>query len=175
VRTASDPDIVGREAEIQALRDFLDQIPHKFAALVLVGDAGIGKTALLKAAVSSAKEHDYLVLSCGLAEAETRLSFAGLADLFLDAIDDDVRGSLPEPQRQALDVVFSYRTPGRPRSTSERSRPRSSRRCERSHRLQSVIEAYTLAFASLVAGSGAGGLQRIADRLGIEERRGVLG
>jgi DNA-binding CsgD family transcriptional regulator/Cdc6-like AAA superfamily ATPase len=113
VRAASDPVIVGREAEVQALRGLLDQIPHGFAPLVLVGDAGIGKTALLHAAMASARERDYRVLSCHPAEAEARLSFAALADLLVDAIDDEVRGALPEPQRQALDVVLLLQSPAK--------------------------------------------------------------
>lgn len=113
VRAASDPEIVGREADLQALGRLLDRMPHGFAALVLVGDAGIGKTALLSAAVASARERHYRVLSCGPAEAEARLSFAALADLLVDAIDDEVRGALPEPQREALDVVLLLQSPGK--------------------------------------------------------------
>ena len=97
MRVASDPVIVGREAEVQALRGLLDQIPQGFAPLVLVGDPGIGKTALLHAARASAWERDYRVLSCHPAEAEAPLSFAALADLLVEAIDDEVRGALPEP------------------------------------------------------------------------------
>ena len=110
---ASGPDIVGREAEVQALRGFLDQVPHGFASLALVGDAGIGKTALLHTAVASAKEREYRVLSCRPAKAEADLSFAGLADLLIDAIDDEVLSALPEPQRHALEVVLLLQSSGK--------------------------------------------------------------
>jgi DNA-binding CsgD family transcriptional regulator len=113
VLAATDPDIIHREAEVQALRGLLDQMPHGFASIVLVGDAGIGKTALMSAVVASARELDYLVLSCRPAEAEARLSFSALADLLVDAIDDEVRGALPEPQREALDVVLLLQSPGK--------------------------------------------------------------
>jgi DNA-binding CsgD family transcriptional regulator len=113
VRAASDPEIVGREADLQALGGLLDRMRHGFAALVLVGDAGIGKTALLSAAVASARERHSRVLSCRPAEAEARLSFAALADLLVDAIDDEVRGALSEPQLEALDVVLLLQSPGK--------------------------------------------------------------
>jgi hypothetical protein len=131
--TASGPDIVGREAEVQALQRFLDQLPDGLASLLLMGDAGIGKTVLLQAAMSSAEEHGYRVLSCRPAEAEAHLSFVGLADLLVDAIDDELRSVLPEPQRHALDVVLLLQSPGKHRSTSERSRPPSCQRSARSH------------------------------------------
>jgi DNA-binding CsgD family transcriptional regulator len=111
--TASGPDIVGREAEVQALQRFLDQLPDGLASLLLMGDAGIGKTVLLQAAMSSAEEHGYRVLSCRPAEAEAHLSFVGLADLLVDAIDDELRSVLPEPQRHALDVVLLLQSPGK--------------------------------------------------------------
>jgi predicted ATPase len=113
MRAASPRDIIGCEAEVQALHGFLDQLTHWFASRVLVGDAGIGKTALFRAAAESATERDCVVLSCHPAEAEARLSFAALADLLSDAIGDEVRGRPPEPQRQAIDVVLLLQDPGK--------------------------------------------------------------
>lgn len=111
--TASGPAIIGREAEVQALHGFLDQLSHGFASQLLVGDAGIGKTALLQSAVASARERGYRLLSCRPAEAEARLSFAGLADLLVDALDEEVRAALPEPQRHALEVVLLLQSAGK--------------------------------------------------------------
>ena len=111
-----DPDIIGRETEVQALRGFLDQVPRGFTSVVLAGEPGIGKTALLSAAVASARERGYLVLACRPAEAEARLSFAALADLVTNAIDDEIRVALPDPQRQALDMVLLLRSPGKTRT-----------------------------------------------------------
>ena len=113
MRPASDPGIVGRDAEIQALDEFLDRTAHGFVSLVLAGEAGIGKTLLLKAAGASAGRRDYRVLSCRPAEAEAHLSFAGLADLFAGAIGDNVRAGLPDPQREALEVALLLRSPDR--------------------------------------------------------------
>jgi DNA-binding CsgD family transcriptional regulator len=113
VGATSGSDVVGRETEVHVLRDLLDRLQDGFASVVLMGEAGIGKTALLSAAVGFARERDYGVLSCRPAEAEAGLSFAALADLLVDAIDQDVRDNLPEPQRQALDVVVLLRTPAK--------------------------------------------------------------
>lgn len=111
--TASGAAIIGREAEVQALHGFLDQLSHGFASQLLVGDAGIGKTALLQSALASARERGYRLLTCRPAEAEARLSFAGLADLLVDALDEEVRAALPEPQRHALEVVLLLQSAGK--------------------------------------------------------------
>jgi hypothetical protein len=113
MRAANPRDIIGRGAEVQALRGFLDQLTHGFASRVLVGDAGIGKTALLQSAVASAREYGYRVLSCRPAEAEAHLSFAGLADLLVDAVDNEAIDTLPEPQQRALNVVLLLQSPGK--------------------------------------------------------------
>ena len=46
--TAQAPDgLIGRARELSVLRDLLDRLPREGGALVLRGDAGIGKTVLL--------------------------------------------------------------------------------------------------------------------------------
>ena len=44
--------IVGRRTELVALGEFLDAVPAGGAALLLEGDAGIGKTALWQEGVA---------------------------------------------------------------------------------------------------------------------------
>jgi AAA ATPase domain len=95
------------------LHGFLDQLTHGFASRVLVGDAGVGKTALFRAAAASASERGYRVLSCRPAEADAHLSFAGLADVLMDAVDDEALDTLPEPQQRALNVVLLLQSPGK--------------------------------------------------------------
>ena len=46
------PEVLGREAELTALRRFVDLIPDGPRALTLEGEAGIGKTALWSAGVA---------------------------------------------------------------------------------------------------------------------------
>src|SRR5436190_5169340 len=79
-RTSS-ADPVGRAAELAMFPQFLDSVEQGPAALVLEGDAGIGKTVLWATAVALAGERGYRVLSSRPAEAETALPFAALGDL----------------------------------------------------------------------------------------------
>lgn len=75
---------------------------HWSRALVVVGEAGIGKTALLDYLVDAAGEVP--VVRVRAIESEMELSFAGLHQLlvpFLDRID-----ALPGPQRAAIAAAF---------------------------------------------------------------------
>src|SRR5262245_24664285 len=74
-------------------------------ALVLEGDAGIGKSILWRAAVEGAGSHGRLVLAARPAEAERGLAFAGLGDL-LEPVLDDVLPALPPPRRRAIRVAL---------------------------------------------------------------------
>ncbi|MGN6380065.1 MAG: AAA family ATPase, partial [Gaiellales bacterium] len=71
--------------------------------LVIQADAGLGKTALLKYAVSSAS--GMTVLRCRGFESESQLAFAGLGDL-LRPIADGLE-ALPDAQRAALAGALS--------------------------------------------------------------------
>ena len=93
--------VVGRDAELASIRDFLSRISDGAAALVLEGEAGVGKTTLWTAAIDDAEARGLLVLRARPAESETALSFAGLGDL-LEPVLAETLGSLPSPQRRAL-------------------------------------------------------------------------
>ena len=93
------PGIVGRDEELAAVTAFVDgDLP---TALVLDGEAGIGKTTLFEAAVSEARERGFAVFSCRPAGAEAAFSFAALADLLRPVLPDGL-ARLPSPQRRAL-------------------------------------------------------------------------
>jgi DNA-binding CsgD family transcriptional regulator len=98
-------DVVGRTSELQELPRFLDVLTDGPAALVLEGDAGIGKTALWSFGVRLASEREYNVLSCRTTQAEGQLPFVVLGDLF-EHVPEQVLASLPEPQRRGLDVAM---------------------------------------------------------------------
>jgi DNA-binding CsgD family transcriptional regulator len=87
------------------LADFLVGGQDSSQALVLDGEAGIGKTTLFEAAVAEAGEQGYTVLSCRPAGAEAAFSFAALADL-LRAVLPDGLARLPLPQRRALSAAL---------------------------------------------------------------------
>ena len=93
--------VVGREAELAALRDFLAGISEGATALLLEGDAGMGKTTLWSAGVAQAEERGLRVLRALPAASETELSFAGLGDL-LDPVLADALAALVPAQRRAL-------------------------------------------------------------------------
>ena len=71
-------------------------------SLLLRGEAGIGKTALLEHLVESAS--DLTVVQAVGVESEMELAYAGLQQLCAPILDRLAR--LPAPQRQALEIVF---------------------------------------------------------------------
>ena len=98
-------EIIGREQELAELRRFVDAVDRVPAAFLMEGEPGIGKTVLWMAGVELAQARDLRVLAAIPATAETRLSFAALADL-LGPVLADVLANLPPPQRRALEVAL---------------------------------------------------------------------
>jgi hypothetical protein len=98
-------EIVGRDEELRSLSVFLDRTGAGPAALVLEGEAGIGKSTLWLAGVEAARERGFRVLSARTAEAEQGLAHAGLGDLFEDTLELVVP-ALSAPRRRALEVAL---------------------------------------------------------------------
>jgi DNA-binding CsgD family transcriptional regulator len=91
--------LVGRHQECRRIDALLDSARQGGGeALILRGEPGIGKTALLDYAVGEAADLRAL-RTCGY-ESESEIPFAGLADLLHPVISHV--GSLPVPQRAAL-------------------------------------------------------------------------
>ena len=86
-------EIIGREDELADLRRFLDGVDRAPAAFLMEGEPGIGKTVLWMAGVELARARGLRVLTAIPATAETRLSFAALADLLGPVLAD----ALAEP------------------------------------------------------------------------------
>jgi DNA-binding CsgD family transcriptional regulator len=99
------PLTIGREFERAAVERLLDGGSARLTALVLEGEAGIGKTTVWRDAVHLARERGYAILTCRPSQAETTLAFASLADL-LEPIDDLTIAKLPGPQGRALGVAL---------------------------------------------------------------------
>jgi DNA-binding CsgD family transcriptional regulator len=94
----------GRSAECAVLDELLeDARAGQSGVLVLRGEAGIGKTALLEYAVDSAS--DLTVLRAAGVESEMELAFAALHQLCAPLLDQFDR--LPGPQRDALQTTFA--------------------------------------------------------------------
>jgi DNA-binding CsgD family transcriptional regulator len=98
-------ELVGRQREIAGVDRFLDLLSGGPAALVLEGEAGVGKTTVWRAAVDAARRRTSRVLVCRASESEGALSFLGLGDLLEDAPDSALE-FLPEPQRVALESAL---------------------------------------------------------------------
>jgi DNA-binding CsgD family transcriptional regulator len=98
-------EIVGREAELAALDDFIDAMDGGAVALVLEGEAGVGKSTLWEAGVKYARARGLSVLSSRPAEAERDLGNVGLGDLLEEVVDDVLPALLP-PRRRALQVAL---------------------------------------------------------------------
>jgi len=96
-------DLVGRAGECVRIDELLgDARGGRGRAIVVCGEPGIGKTALLEYTIASAR--DFKVLRTVGNEAERELPFAALQQLCAHGFSDLSR--LPEPQRDALRVTF---------------------------------------------------------------------
>jgi DNA-binding CsgD family transcriptional regulator len=104
--------LLGRRAECEVINRLLSGVrAERGGVLVVHGEAGVGKTALLQYAIV-ATASDPIAETAGV-EAEMELPFAAVHQLcstFLTLIE-----RLPEPQHDALSVAFGL-SPGRPPS-----------------------------------------------------------
>ena len=82
--------LVGRDRELATLGSFLGEALVDGATLLLTGEPGVGKTALLVAAAEMAAADGVRVIRGGGVEYETDVSFAGLHQL-VDPLSDDLR------------------------------------------------------------------------------------
>jgi DNA-binding CsgD family transcriptional regulator len=93
----------GRARECALLEGVVSAIRRgESRSLMLRGEAGIGKTALLEYLVESAS--DVTVARAVGVESEMEMAFASLHQLCAPMLDK--RDRLPDPQRQALEIVF---------------------------------------------------------------------
>lgn len=100
--------MLGRAGELSLIGEIIDGVRGgTSASLLICGEPGIGKTALL--ARARAEAEGTLVLEAAGAEGGSRLAFAGLAGLLgpvLDGID-----ALPPPQAAALSGALAVGPP----------------------------------------------------------------
>ena len=97
--------VVGRTTELATVGEVLSPARDGLRVLVIEGEPGIGKTTVWREGVAHAGGQGYRVLSCRAAQAETRLSFAGLGDL-LAPVEAEAFATLPGPQRRGLEVAL---------------------------------------------------------------------
>ena len=96
----------GRRVERQALARVLEAVRGGHSrVLVVCGEAGVGKTALVESVIASAR--GFRILRTLGVESEMELAFAALQQLCAPMLDGLDR--LPGPQRDALGVAFGVR------------------------------------------------------------------
>src|SRR5260370_17958571 len=97
-------DLFGGEVESEVLDAVIDHVHARGGALLVRGEAGIGKSALLERARERVRAMGGRVLSTVGVELEAELAFAGLHQLLHPIIGLTER--LSEAQRRAIDAAF---------------------------------------------------------------------
>ncbi len=101
------PRLYGRDAELAALAELIEQASERGSAIAVLGEAGTGKSTLLRAAVELARSAGFQVLQTAGVETEANLPFAGLHQLMRPLLDmADAADALPSTQRRALFAAF---------------------------------------------------------------------
>lgn len=98
--------LVGRHAELARVDEVLAARGLLPAGLLLHGREGMGKSALWRETLQHARQHGYRVLECALSRSESRLAYAGLADLVRPVLDE-VLPVLARPQARALRAALA--------------------------------------------------------------------
>lgn len=97
--------LLGRDQDLTVIQEFTGDPSAYGGTLVLAGEAGVGKTALLNAAKQAAERAGIRVLRAAGAESED-LSFAWLNQLLFPLWADSDR--LDDVQRNALSIALGY-------------------------------------------------------------------
>jgi DNA-binding CsgD family transcriptional regulator len=98
------PQLVGRDTDLHAVRTFVEASIERGGALLLSGDPGVGKSALLDAAADSAGASGARVLRTSGAEFGPEVGLSGL-DQLLTPLHDEF-AQLPGAQRTGLSVAL---------------------------------------------------------------------
>lgn len=108
----SRPELIGRDQELQVLTELVGGVRQRGGAVVVLGEPGIGKSSLLRAAAEAGRAASLRVLFATGIEAEAPLPFAGLHQLLRPVLS--AATSLPAAQRRALDAAFGAEDGPRP-------------------------------------------------------------
>ncbi|MEY9839787.1 DNA-binding CsgD family transcriptional regulator [Streptacidiphilus sp. EB103A] len=103
VSNVSSGRLVGRARELGVLQGFVDAVAADGGSLLVVGEAGMGKTSLLDAAAAHAAELGIRVLRASGVEFEAEVSFAGLHQLVAPLAAE--LAVLPPDSRRAIGVA----------------------------------------------------------------------
>ena len=98
--------LVGRSGELALIGAFFGRACTGGDTLLLFGEPGAGKTALLDAVAGAASEAGTWVLRAAGVEFEADLTFSGLHQVLLPLLDEF--GQLGAAHRDALNVALGY-------------------------------------------------------------------
>lgn len=101
-------ELLGRDAQLDAIRAWLGDPTRLPSTRLLDGEAGIGKTSLVRAAIAEADRLGYEVLAAEPVEPESGLAYAALGDLLGGRLGT-LLPVLPGPQRAALEAALLLR------------------------------------------------------------------
>jgi len=96
--------VVGRDWELEFMGGFLRDASEAGGALLLLGELGVGKTALLQATGQLAETFGYRVVRTSGAEFEADVNYSGLNQALL-ALSDNL-ASLNAVHKEALSVAL---------------------------------------------------------------------
>ncbi|TXI49923.1 ATP-binding protein [Mycolicibacter arupensis] len=103
------PAMIGRRDEFEAITAAAGAVPQRGGALVIEGDAGIGKTTLLTAVAQWAHSNGFTVLSCAGVQCQAKVGYAAVHELLHPILNH--ADALPEHQRRALLGAFGLAEP----------------------------------------------------------------
>jgi DNA-binding CsgD family transcriptional regulator len=96
--------LVGRDQELAVLEGMVDRVGDRGGSILVLGEAGVGKSSLLSAAAEYGRTAGLQVLEATGVESEAQLPFAGLHQLLRPVLGS--RTQLPGVQRQAIDAAL---------------------------------------------------------------------
>jgi hypothetical protein len=106
------PALIGRDQEVRALTELIGRGTTAGQALVVIGDPGIGKSALLGAARDAARAAGFRVLTAVGVESEAQLPFAGLHQILRPVLRS--ASELPAAYETAMRAAFGLAEGPRP-------------------------------------------------------------
>jgi len=111
-RVVATGELIGRDEESEVVDLLLGHITDGGGSILIRGEPGIGKSAMLERARRLATAIGAQTLSAVGVEAEAEFAFAGLHQLLRPILG--LASALPEPQRRALEAAFGVTADGRP-------------------------------------------------------------
>ncbi|MCQ4212942.1 AAA family ATPase [Streptomyces longispororuber] len=103
-------ELVGRDAELRALAEFVRQATPHGAVRVLSGQAGAGRSALLEAAVSAAIAAGVRVLRCSGVRGAVPVALSGLRQILWPLLDTRARSLTGSPS-DVLEMLLADAVP----------------------------------------------------------------